>query len=300
MDYSDRINKTDANWYDARMVITHVSLARRQNRSYFAHAHEEYEFHFVFNGECSFVREGRRCEAPDGTFIYFSPREVHHIELERRNRTVSQFKMRARLEETDSAIAGLLEERVPGKRVYLGSGHRLFFEQWRHRVESSDDDEATAAHYDMIAFFFKLPRFARIERKPIRRHRLGIARQQSSDGIMEQALERIHNAIYGRLDYAEMIRESGYSDSYFVRRFRAFTGLPPKQYYLRLKVETAQTLLHETDLSITDIADQLCFTDAFYFSKTFKQWTGSAPSAFRAARRDSQSRPVQTSVDELT
>ena len=99
---------------------------------------------------------------------------------------------------------------------------------------------------------------------------------------MERALEQIHGEIYGRLDYAALVRESGYSDSYFVRRFRAFTGLPPKQYYLRLKIETAQVLLHETDVSIADISDQLCFTDPFYFSKTFKQWTGLSPSVFRA------------------
>jgi AraC-like DNA-binding protein len=265
------------------MKFTHVSLARRQSRSYFAHAHDEYEFHFIFNGGCSFVRGSRRCAAPDGSFIYFSPREVHHIELERDDQTVSQFKLRASLEAGDDALRSLLEERVPGKCVYIGSSHRLFFEQWRHRNESPDADEAAAAHYEMLAFFHTLPRLAALAQRPARRRgrAAGAARERSSESIMERALERIHGAIYGTLDYEALVRESGYSDSYFVRRFRAFTGLPPKQYYLRLKVETAQVLLHETDALIADISDQLCFTDPFYFSKTFKRWTGSAPSAFR-------------------
>ena len=263
--------------------FTHISLVRRRSRSYFAHAHNEYEFHFIFNGCCSFFRGSERCETPSGTFIYFSPREVHHIELDAADESVSQFKLRANIESGNEPIRTLLEERVPRKTVHVGAGRQLFFEQWRHRAASPDLDEAAAAHHEMMAFLYTLPKFAQMAQKPLRRS----GRQSDADDrrpmetIMTRALERIHSSIYGKLDYSTLIRDSGYSESYFLRRFRAFTGLPPKQYFLRLKVETAQALLHETGLSVAEIADQLSFTDQFYFSKTFKQWTGSSPSTFR-------------------
>jgi AraC-like DNA-binding protein len=263
--------------------FTHSSIVRRQSRSYFAHVHNEYEFHFIFNGGCSFFRGSERCETPSGTFIYFSPREVHHIELDAADDTVSQFKLRAATDPGDEAIGTLLEERVPGKAVHVGIGRQLFFEQWRHRAASQDADEAAAAHHEMMAFLFMLPKFAQMQREPLRRSRQrpNADDRGSMESIMRRALERIHSSIYAKLDYNALIRDSSYSESYFLRRFRAFTGLPPKQYFLRLKVETAQALLNETDLSVAEIAEQLSFTDQFYFSKTFKQWTGSSPSAFR-------------------
>lgn len=256
---------------------------RRQSRSYFAHAHDEYEFHFIFNGNCAFFRGSQRCETPSGTFIYFSPREVHHIKLDGADETVSHFKLRAITEPGDKAVETLLEQRVPGKAVHVGTGRQLFFEQWRHRAASTDPDEAAAAHHEMIAFLYTLPKFAQMEQKPLGRfvRQSAASGRESMETIMRRALERIHSAIYAKLDYDALVRDSGYSESYFLRRFRTFTGLPPKQYYLRLKVETAQTLLHETDLSVAEIAEQLSFTDQFYFSKTFKQWTGSSPSTFR-------------------
>jgi AraC-like DNA-binding protein len=246
-----------------------VTITRRQSRSYIAHTHDHYEFHYIFNGDCAFVRAGRARPSPDGTFLFFSPGEVHYIDLEPGYGPVSHFKFHGRLESGDDDLRDLLERRIAGKQVHVGTGQRLFFEEWRRRADSSDPDDAVSARLEMLSFLYRLPGLA------------AAARGVGTPVTIERALTRIHGSIYGRLDFEALVAESGYSDSYFSRRFRAVTGLPPKQYYLRLKVETAHMLLRETDLSISEIAAQLHFTDAFYFSKTFKQWTGMPPSAAR-------------------
>ncbi len=70
-----------------------------------------------------------------------------------------------------------------------------------------------------------------------------------------------------------------------VNRFReAFTkrtGMLPKLYLDKLKVNQATTLLIESSLTIADIANRVGFTDAFHFSRRFKHLTGIAPCYYR-------------------
>ncbi len=52
-----------------------------------------------------------------------------------------------------------------------------------------------------------------------------------------------------------------------------------------LKRDTSITLLGETMMTITDIADKLGFSDASSFRRAFKNWTGMQPSSFRELKQ---------------
>jgi transcriptional regulator GlxA family with amidase domain len=68
----------------------------------------------------------------------------------------------------------------------------------------------------------------------------------------------------------------------FVRElFKRHTGNSPYQYHLARRLNRAQTLLAESDLTIKEVAAALQFNDAYHFSKTFKARTGRCPSRWR-------------------
>jgi len=69
--------------------------------------------------------------------------------------------------------------------------------------------------------------------------------------------------------------------SWFRKRFKNYTGLSPGQYFLQLKIEEAKMQLSKTDCSIKQIAYNLHFESAFYFSKIFKEKTGLKASEYR-------------------
>ena len=48
--------------------------------------------------------------------------------------------------------------------------------------------------------------------------------------------------------------------------------------------DRALTLLEETDETVTDIALQLGYSDGAHFSRSFRRWTGTAPSRYRHAK----------------
>ncbi len=55
----------------------------------------------------------------------------------------------------------------------------------------------------------------------------------------------------------------------------------PNDYLQRLRVETAQGLLLETDLAVTAVAGEVGFDTSQYFAAVFKKYTGQTPTAFR-------------------
>lgn len=77
--------------------------------------------------------------------------------------------------------------------------------------------------------------------------------------------------------------------AYICRLFRRFGRESPFQYLLHLRLNRAAELLHTTDLLVKDIAAQLRFTDAFNFSRTFRNAFGVSPNDLRHRRDPSAS-----------
>ena len=82
--------------------------------------------------------------------------------------------------------------------------------------------------------------------------------------------------------YAE---ESNIGYSYFRKMFKKYTGVPPVQYHLDLKILRAKEMLLNTDRSIKEISYDLGFQSIYYFSRIFKSKLGVSPSAIRKSVR---------------
>jgi AraC family transcriptional regulator len=77
---------------------------------------------------------------------------------------------------------------------------------------------------------------------------------------------------------------AGMSEFHFNRLFKKATGLPPSQYQIRLRMETARRLLRETATSIVDVANQVGYSNPSHFAQQFRKETGLTPSDYRRQR----------------
>lgn len=69
--------------------------------------------------------------------------------------------------------------------------------------------------------------------------------------------------------------------TYFSSYFKKQTGVGFKDYLTRTRIEAAKQLLTTSDLRVYEIALRVGFTDARYFSETFKHLTGTHPQKYR-------------------
>lgn len=73
-----------------------------------------------------------------------------------------------------------------------------------------------------------------------------------------------------------------YTDKfYFIRQFHALTGFTPKEYQNELRLNEALSLLKNTDLSVTAIANEVGFSDAKGLIALIKRRKGCSPSQLR-------------------
>ncbi len=78
-----------------------------------------------------------------------------------------------------------------------------------------------------------------------------------------------------------LAREAGLSRVHFTRRFRRATGETPSRYIIRRRIERAGQLIRESGLKLAVIADLLGYSDVYFFSRQFKQFTGYSPAQWR-------------------
>lgn len=96
-------------------------------------------------------------------------------------------------------------------------------------------------------------------------------------GFMRQHLHRSIN-----LD--QLAAHANLSRFHFSKRFKQMTGQSPMQYFIHLKMQYACRLLDGTRHSVKHIAGELGYSDAYYFSRLFKNTLGLSPAQYRGSK----------------
>lgn len=78
----------------------------------------------------------------------------------------------------------------------------------------------------------------------------------------------------------------GISQPYLHRIFIRYMSMSPKQYILRRKLDIARKLLLTTDMSITEVANSVGYSDALAFSRIFSKKEKQSPKEYRASKKE--------------
>jgi AraC-like DNA-binding protein len=80
---------------------------------------------------------------------------------------------------------------------------------------------------------------------------------------------------------ADLAAATALSPMHFAAQFRMSTGVRPREYLLRRRVERAQELLLQPDSSIVDVALSVGFQTQSHFTTVFKRFVGDTPHQWR-------------------
>ena len=104
---------------------------------------------------------------------------------------------------------------------------------------------------------------------------------QRIDEVIQRAQAAIAERYHEALSMERLAKNLGASYSHFRQAFKEKTGLSPKQYHTRIRLQKAQDFLANTAKSVKEIAELLGFDSAFHLSNQFKARTGLAPQPWR-------------------
>ena len=83
------------------------------------------------------------------------------------------------------------------------------------------------------------------------------------------------------LDIPFICKEIGMSKTSLYNKLKAITDMGANDYINKYRMEQAIVLVKTTDLTFTEISDQVGFTTLRYFSTAFKQYTGMTPTQYK-------------------
>ena len=91
-------------------------------------------------------------------------------------------------------------------------------------------------------------------------------------------IERDYGKKIGIMEIAEQMEVSS---NYLSTIFRRETQYSVNEYLNAVRLKHAKRLLRETNLKVYEIAEQVGFSDTYYFSSVFKKLVGVTPSEYR-------------------
>ena len=107
------------------------------------------------------------------------------------------------------------------------------------------------------------------------------------NSVIARALRFIHSeACRRRIGVADVVQAAGGSRRYVEQRFRKHLNASVRDIILRTKLERAQALLEESNLSIGEIAEQCGNMNESHLAVLFKKATGLSMSDYRKRNRE--------------
>ncbi|WP_411144764.1 GlxA family transcriptional regulator [Streptomyces sp. x-80] len=112
-----------------------------------------------------------------------------------------------------------------------------------------------------------------------------IARELTQSAGLEPTLVWMRSRLQAPLTLADLAAHARTSPSSLSRRFRAHTGLSPRRYLLRARLQEAQRLLEETDIPVEQVAADTGFASPASLRHHFRARTGTTPRDYRRSHR---------------
>lgn len=98
---------------------------------------------------------------------------------------------------------------------------------------------------------------------------------------LKPAIDYIYKNKSENITVENMAKVCHISQSYFSRLFSKEMGDSFSNYISKLKINWAKELLEESDMSVSQVSDELGFNEPGYFIKIFKKHEGVTPSVYR-------------------
>lgn len=98
---------------------------------------------------------------------------------------------------------------------------------------------------------------------------------------VDQAVDYIQHNYKSNIKITELAFYIGIDRSYLTNIFKSVTKLSPQEYLMQYRMEQAKKLLKGSKMKISEVAEEVGYSDQLAFSKMFKKLEKMSPSEYR-------------------
>jgi AraC family transcriptional regulator len=99
---------------------------------------------------------------------------------------------------------------------------------------------------------------------------------------LQRVTDYIHDNLREELTLEKISQTLSMSPYHFAHVFKQAVGVAPHHYVVKCRIDRAKALLRGTDLSVTEIASQVGYSNLSHFSVAFHKRIGQTPSRYRS------------------
>lgn len=140
-------------------------------------------------------------------------------------------------------------------------------------VTSVYDQLERINHWDALQFY---------EKNLIKRiiEEIFIHKESRNQKIVNVVKEYIEKNFSEDITLNQLAEFVGFSPFYLSKTFKRIEGISYKDYFIRVRMEKAKSIMRENKKTIQEIAYEVGYSDPNYFSKAFKKYAGISPTEF--------------------
>ena len=283
-------------------IQTRITLSRHYfNQINICHTHDFFEMNCIVSGTCCNVIEGKRIFMKAGDAVLMHPGTYHVIENEASddaqciNILISPKYFRS--------VFANISPSTPFHKFVSASDSASYYKyllysgiRFGTEIETmitlqncSDADSILSLEARFTLFLIRINREAEKEELS---GCIGLGGTTMSD-ILQYLYDNFRTV---SLDDAA--KRFNYSRDHISRILWKNTGSHFSDIVMGIKMNHAVSLIVDTDMKITDIADACGFASNEYFHRAFRQRFGMAPNLLRRQERDNGRTPGNSSSDE--
>ena len=157
------------------------------------------------------------------------------------------------------------------------SNERMWLHARRLVEESRAPREFSALYFESLAMTLVIDAL-RLDRTHYSQSKTGGLSQKQ----LRTVTDFIEENIAANVSLSQLAKLTGLSPSHFAHAFKRSTGRPPHRWRLEARVRRAQELLTSTTLSLSEVGEEIGFSDQAHFTRVFRRIAGMTPRAWRS------------------
>lgn len=234
------------------------------------HGRVDYQILYVASGEVEIFHKGELIKVGQGNIFIYRPKESQVYKYYSKSNPevywvhfsgneIDKFLLEAGIEENDFIID-----------TGIGTTLNMYYKQIisELQLQKSGYMEAVTLYLRLLILH-------------ISRSKLQNNNEKKNMLASEKAIQYFNEFFNQDINIEVYAKENFMSVSWFIRTFKARTGLSPLQYITNNRMSCAKDLLMNTPLTVTEISNLVGYSDALYFSRAFKKHAGVSPLKYR-------------------